>query len=270
MEAPSNDLSLSLTELTDAEITMDRPGSSRANIPPWEMQNMAQVPYMGSTSASLSPVERAALPALWAARSNTATHLRADSAATTSSRGLSRTTSAASTAQTEDRVRTPMTAPLFAANKPVYIPAGPRTEPTLPSFVKPRNPQPTGHTASVYPPAAFGRAPLTPPASDTASWSTPSTVGSSKPTYSPQHTLYTLPQTTYTPPQPNGAAIKRNKDADASTHPQSGCGCCCNCQHRKRPSRITRWKLAVKDFFHHEAEDESDFEHIETSHWTDQ
>ena len=43
----------------------------RATLPPWEKEDIAQVPHLASSSPKLSCAEREALPILWAARSNT-------------------------------------------------------------------------------------------------------------------------------------------------------------------------------------------------------
>ena len=234
---------------------MERSASSRMDIPPWERADRPQVSYMDSASAALSPGEREALLALWATRSDTVAQPIGDLDVAIVNRTVSRRARSFSTnTRTSDRVKMPTTAPLFHDSKPVYIPAGPRTEPNLPSFVTAPKSNILTPSPSMYPPIQHPvkvvKGLSTSPASDVESWSSPS----------PHHSL-TAP---FMPPRPLPPVSSWNSGIDAS--PQNAHKC--TCLHRKRPSRMTRWKSALKDIFH--PVDDPNLEHIETPHWTEQ
>lgn len=139
----------------------------------------------------------------------------------------------------------------------VYIPPAPNTEPNLPSFVKKAQPLPRQHYHRAALPShgdqnTFARAPPTPPDSVTGSWNPQASFASPK-----------LPSEPLTPPFEAGDGNKHRMTL-SHTGPES-----CKCGRVKRPSRMKRWKSAVKDLFYHEDDDEFAVEHIEITHWSE-
>lgn len=193
---------------------------------------MAQVPYMDSTSESLSSAEREALPSLWAARSNIVTHPKVGM--DTSHRNAAHTSPRASEECSHAwGVKTPLTAPPPPVYEtPIYIPPGPKSEPCPPSFVK---------------------APPTPPDSESWSCTTTSTFGSPQLKQSPG----TLP----------GTMSSGHAQSHTPTRTSNGPS---GRDARRRLSRMQRWKSAFKDMLTHRPVDDSNFEHIEARHWTDE
>ena len=203
-------------------------------VPPWEKEDIAQVPYMDSSSPSLSDAEREALPALWAARTNTAAPARPR--ADTESKSATSTNYGSLPFSEERRnpwgLTTPLTAPPPPRpyETPVYIPPGTKSAPNPPSFAKP---------------------PPTPPDSESWSYTTGSTSGSPQ---SKQGTT-ALP----------GTMSSRNTQAKAHQPRPS----VTRSETRKRQTRLQRWKSAFKEIFTHHSVDESQFERIQERHWTD-
>lgn len=223
----------------DSAIATDGQGLSKPNMPPWEKETIAQIPYVDPLSALLTAVEREALPSLPAPTWDTPPSSKPHLDASTPNYDLSQRKTSFSLRQTEDRIKTPLTAPIFASSKSVSIPAAPRTSPELPSFVLRSKQTPDTATMSSQR-ANLQKLPPTPSDSEAGSWGISSTFSSPK-----------LPTSPPSPP---------------ATVPNA----CCHCGHRKRPSRLARWKSALKDIFKHDYVDDSELEHIETSHWTDE
>jgi hypothetical protein len=237
---------------------MEQSTSSKVDIPPWESADTPQVSYTDSASVGLSPTEREALLALWAAQLSTIAPSIDEFDVAIVNRTVSRRARlSSSNNQSEVRMRTPLTPPGFQS-KAVDIPAGPKTELELPSFVMASNSNrhahiPSASNARQLPPKSVN-APPTPPYSNAGSWDLPCSYGSPK------------RPCTCLPPSPHQAVS--NWDAGVDSAPASRHKC--TCQDRKRPSRIARWKSAVKEFFHHDPGDDSELEHIDIVHWTDQ
>ena len=210
------------------------PCSGMNTLPPWEKGNIAQVPYLDATSASLSNAEREALPSLWAVQTNNKvasrprieTHTRYVSSS-------SQRNGYSDEYSNPWGVKTPLTAPPppRPVNTPVHIPPAPKSTPCPPSWVKP---------------------PPTPPDSDFGSCTTTSSTGS------PHSKQGVNPLPTITANVESDRPSR--KRAPTSTQ-----------ESRKRGNRLQRWKLALKEMFTHQPVDESEFEHISAQgHWTDE
>lgn len=234
---------------------------------------------MDSYPDYLSASERELRPALWTSRTAKATPSKATTDRNISKRSISGPLPSSPVPLTETRPETPR-APMVPT-RPVFIPSAPRTEPNLPSFVDQRKRQqpaipPAPKTEPYVPsfvnaptpgrpqymspghslrrqPTTLGKTPVTPADSAIGSFGATTNVGW-------ENASYTVQRST-----PGTSSVNINCYAPPpTTHT-----CCCHCERHKKPSRMVRWKSALKRLFHRDAEEESDVEHIETSHWTD-
>lgn len=266
--------------LADAAPIMERPNSSKAKVLPPERSHIAPVPYMESYSTYLSPSDRDVRPALWTSRSNASMDSKTEPDTSAWSHSFSPPFPASTATKAEGGAQKPWKAPVFQSH-PAYIPPAPRTEPNLPSFVdtaranKPsivpgpktepnlptfvlppnagRLTYTTPGTALRTQQAISGKAPVTPADSAYGSITTPSS-------FDWGNSIHAAPRSITT-----GSSVNINCYAG----PPANIHSCC-CERPKHPGRLARWKLAVKEFFHRKTDDDSDIEHIETSHWTEQ
>ena len=205
------------------------------SLPPWEKENIAQVPYMDSTSPSLSSTEREALPELWAAHTNITSQPRpkVDRDARSTNNSTYRSVAYPHERGNPWGVITPVTAPPPPRpyETPIYIPPGPKTAPNPPAFV---------------------RAPPTPPDSESSSSKSESMAGSPE----TKTGMAVLPGT-----------MSSRKATDRVQH---GRPTAFYEDVRRQPTRLQRWKSAFKDVFTNRSVDESQFERITERHWTDE
>lgn len=267
--------------LTQSSINMEQASSHKAKAPSSDPIDLARAPYMDTYPKYLSSSEREVRPALWASKSDRNLH------STTGFNGPNlklrdhQPQSTSPDTHALDRLEIPPKAPILRA-QPVFIPPAPRTEPNLPSFVNPRKAHDT---------LGIPAAPKTEP-------NLPSFVNrpnNGRPQYiSPGSSLRALPTTSTRPPVtpadsavgslgttssfdwassihtiPRSATTASSVNINCYAAPPTNHACCCCCKQHKGPSRISRWKSAIKGLFHRDSQDESDLEHIETSHWTD-
>lgn len=257
---------------------MDRGGSSKAHPPTLEKVSMARAPYMNSYPDYLSSNEKELRPALWTSQSGSSTRAKAATGGAMSKSNISGPIPSSPMPLMDARPDTPR-APVIPS-RPVFIPLAPRTEPNLPSFVDQRKAQkPTIPAAPRTEPnlPSF----VNPPMAARAQYLSP---GSTLPSH-PARTVK-VPVTpadsavgsfgrdTISSGQDAASeVIQRSTTGTSSVNvncyapPQPSHTCCCCCNRHKRPSRMTRWKSAVRGIFHRVSED--DVEHIKTSHWTD-
>lgn len=207
-----------------------------AYVPPWEKDHIAQVPYMDSASPELSNAEREALPSLWATRTTTLTTSR-PRLETSSQHSRSTSHFRVDSPDESWRMRTPLTAPppLPPApyETPIYIPPGPKSAPSPPSFVK----------ASSTPPDSLSQ----------ASRSTSASIISG---HHPRPIITALPGTMSTRTAPKSPSSRIRTEGAGR-------------EIRKRKTRRGRWIAALKDLFSSDPVDETQFERIEDKHWTD-
>lgn len=217
---------------------------------PWQEIDVNRIPHLVSGPALRSEASAQQPYEQWAARPVAATSKHGHLEETMQSRGLSRRTMSTSPmTESEDRIKTPMTAPLFGS-EPVTIPEGPRSAPELPSFEhKPRSKPiarlPNDHTgkhSTLCP---------TPACSKAESSDVSYNFGSKSSDYAPLNSLGSMPTCNITDQSHSHA---------------------CRCyRHRlPRPSRFARLKSMLRDLFHDEPVSDADIEYIETSHWTEQ
>ena len=235
---------------------------------------------MDSYPDYLSANEREIQPALWTSQSGSSKRSMNATNGTLSKRCISGPIPSSPMPLMNAQPEVPR-APVIPS-RPVFIPAGPRTEPNLPSFVDQRNARKltipaaprtepnlpsfvnlpaTGRPQYLAPgpalpahPASLVKAPVKPADSAYGSF------GDDRSNPSHNNTSDMIQRST-----PGTSSV--NINCYAAPQPSHTCCCCCN--RHKRPSRMTRWKSALKGLFHRTSEDESDVEHVETSHWTD-
>lgn len=156
-----------------------------------------------------------------------------------------RAMSNASAEQAGNCVQTPLTAPLFNI-EPLSIPSGSRTAPQLPSYgCRPQQTTTAPHLD-------------TQPASDSKIRSSASEFSSSSFSSPTAKSAPLTPHTPMSSRSDNGKATTKNKRQ------------CYTGRNGRRPSRLARLKAALKELFHEERIDDSDLEHIEAQHWTEQ
>ena len=213
-------------------------------LPPWEKDDINQVPYMDGASPSLSNAEREALPSLWATRTSTVSGTRPALHADTSHSSGSCYYSPGSPESYSSpwKVKTPLTAPPIPVSRyetPIYVPPGPKSAPNPPCFVK---------------------APPTPPDSLARSSTTTSSYSSPR----PKQTTTAMPGT-MSSRNARDRTPSRTRTGSSSREPYTR-------KHDKR-GRMPfgrRWKLVFKDMFTRDPVDDSQFETIEDRHWTDE
>ena len=136
------------TRSTRSLASMNNNYAPSASSPPWEREDINQVPHLDRKSPALSNVELEALPSLWATRTYTVSNARPQGH-----------TKSASTQEPINRwpVEPPLTAP--APPQPrgphVDIPPAPKSEPNLPSFAKSPTTSPESQS-STCPTSSFG------------------------------------------------------------------------------------------------------------------
>lgn len=233
----------------DSALAMDGSTPSSAVIPPWEKHGIAQIPYVDASTALITAVEREALPALSVARCNTIPSPVPPLDGSKPICPLSRrTTSVSQFRGTETRVKTPLTSPLMAERSAMFS-SGTKKSQESQKFIDGSVPRQSTKMTDT-----LGLANDLPsvPDCDAFSWNTLSSISSLKAS-SPPASL----------PTPMSSC-----DENRGT-PPTDIRQYCEHGHRRRPSMLARWKSALRDLFHHDTEDDSELEHIETPHWTE-
>lgn len=214
-------------------------------LPPWETREVAQVPFMDPGSPPLSKAERQALPSLWATRSstNSSSRPRLDTGVSAASSAYGSPSSPQQSTDPWSKVATPLTAipPPAPYESPVYIPPAPKTAPQLPPFVV--------------------QHPPTPPDSVTRSCSSSMSTTSSP---RPRVAVKALPGT---------MSSRAGRDRTPTRTRVSSATREQRARNVKKSSSVPfskRFRSAFKDIFKREPVDESQFEHIDDRHWTDE
>lgn len=185
----------------------------------------------------------------WTTRHKLTTSTKAKLDAKMQSRGLSQQTmSTSSIEQNEEGIKAPMTAPLFST-EPVTISPRPKSTPEMPSFVYKARPEPFARLNNAQT-ATQSTSDPTPAYSEAEVRNHSYSLGSPSSSYTPLNS----------PTSMSTCKITNQRESHA---------CSCQCQRTKRQSRFARWKSTLKDLFHHEKENDSDLEYIETSHWAE-
>jgi len=207
------------------------------HVPPWERPNLAQVPHVGGSAPCLSDAEKSALPSLWATRSNTP---RGPAVRTPTQR--SDGSQFRSTPPPEDssyRHNASMFKTVHMSPQPYETPAStppaPRMQPSPPTY----------HSKEL---------PATPPdSSSEASY----TVATQSIPPRAEHVTHALPGTM-------SARNARARTPSRARLRSSGSG-----RRSKRPTKMDRWRSAVREFFTKDPVDGTQFERIEERHWAD-
>jgi len=201
--------------------------------PPWERPNLAQVPRLGGSEPCLSEAERSALPSLWAARSNAATRTN------TQRSGGSQYCNTPPPEDSSHQHTGSLTGTIHTSPQPYEVSFG--TPPASRSQTSP----PTNYSKELpaTPPDSLSEAPCTLPG-HTGSSTSKQAVKALPGTMSARNTRARTPS----------RARMRSSGSD---------------RRGKGPTKMNRWKSAVREFFTKDAVDGAQFEKIEQRHWAD-